>query len=74
MHKILWDFKIQMNHLIPARRPDLLVLIIIICHLVDLVVSVNHRVKIKKKQKDRQILEPCKTTKKKNEQKNKIET
>ena len=23
MHKILWYFEIQMDHLIPARRPDL---------------------------------------------------
>ena len=22
MHKILWDFEIEMAHLIPARRPD----------------------------------------------------
>ena len=22
MHKILWDFEIQMNHPIPAERPD----------------------------------------------------
>ena len=22
-HKLLWDFNIQMDHLIPARRPDL---------------------------------------------------
>ena len=22
MHKILWDFEVQTDHLIPARRPD----------------------------------------------------
>ena len=24
MHKLLWDFNIQTDHLIPARRPDLI--------------------------------------------------
>ena len=24
-HKLLWDFNIQMDHLIPARRPDLII-------------------------------------------------
>ena len=23
LHKLLWDFNIQTDHLIPARRPDL---------------------------------------------------
>ena len=26
MHKILWDFKMQTDHLIPARRPNLKVI------------------------------------------------
>ena len=26
MHKLLWDFNIQMDHLIPARRPDLIII------------------------------------------------
>ena len=25
-HKLLWDFNIQTGHLIPARRPDLIIL------------------------------------------------
>ena len=25
-HKLLWDFNIQMDHLIPARRPDLIII------------------------------------------------
>ena len=25
-HKILWDFEIQTDHLIPARRPDLVLI------------------------------------------------
>ena len=26
MHKILWDFKIQTDHLISTRRPDLVII------------------------------------------------
>ena len=26
MHKILWDFDIQTDHLISARRPDLIII------------------------------------------------
>ena len=26
MHKLLWDFNIQKDHLIPARRPDLIII------------------------------------------------
>ena len=25
-HKLLWDFKVQTDHLIPARRPDLIII------------------------------------------------
>ena len=25
-HKLLWDFNIQMDHLIPARKPDLIII------------------------------------------------
>ena len=25
-HKLLWDFKIQTDHLIPARKPDLIII------------------------------------------------
>ena len=46
-HKLLWDFDIQMDHLISARRPDL----IIInnkkkrtCRIVDFAVPDDHRV------------------------------
>ena len=26
IHKLLWDFDIQTDHLIPARRPDLIII------------------------------------------------
>ena len=50
-HKLLWDFDIQTDHLIMARRPDL----IIIkkkkkrtCKIVDFTVPADHRIKLKK--------------------------
>ena len=52
-HKILSDFDIQMDHYIPTRRPDL----VLInkkkrtCHLMDFAVPMDHRVK-KRKRKD----------------------
>ena len=26
MHKLLWDFNLQTDHLLPARRPDLIII------------------------------------------------
>ena len=54
MHKILLDFKIQMDPLFLTRRPNL----VLIkkkwkqkekrtCHLMNFVISLDHRVKIK---------------------------
>ena len=54
-HKLLWDFDIQKDHLISARRPDL----IIINNkkrtgkIVNFAVPANHRVKLKKKNKQK---------------------
>ena len=48
-HKLLWDFDIHTDHLIPARRPDL----IIInkkrrtCKVVDFAVLAKRRIKLK---------------------------
>ena len=57
-HKLLWDFNIQTGHLIPARRPDL----IIInnkkrtCKIVDFAVPADHRIKLKEcKKKDKYL-------------------
>ena len=65
-HKLLWDFNIQTDHLIPARRPDL----IIInkkkqkkkkkkkrtCKIVDFAVPADHRIKLKEcEKKDKYI-------------------
>ena len=52
-HKLLWDFNIQTDHLIPARRPDL----IIInknkgtFKIVDFAVPADHRIKQKECEK-----------------------
>ena len=54
-HKLLWHFDIHMDHLISARRPDL----IIInkkkkktnCKIVDFAVLADHRIKLKESEK-----------------------
>ena len=52
-HKLLWDFDIHTDHLISARRPDL----IIInknkrtCKFFDFAVATDHRIKLKKCEK-----------------------
>ena len=58
-HKILWDFEIQTDHLITARRPDL----VLInkkertCHSVDFAVPADHRVKLKEIEKKDKYLD-----------------
>ena len=53
LHKLLWDFNIQTDHLIRARRPDL----IIInkkkrtCKIVNFAVPADHRIKQKEYEK-----------------------
>ena len=48
-HKLLWDFNIQTDHLIPARRPDLIIINKrkIIYKIVDFAVPVDHRINLK---------------------------
>ncbi len=48
-HKLLWDFDIHTDHLISARRPDLIIINKKqrICKIVDFAVPVDHRVKPK---------------------------
>ena len=55
VHKILWNFKIQINHLIPTRIPDVVVINKKkrrICCLVDFAVPVDDLIKIKRTRKD----------------------
>ena len=53
-HKLLWDFDIQADHLISARRPDLLVINKKkkrTCKIVDFAVPDDHRIKLKESEK-----------------------
>ena len=70
-HKLLWDFNIQTDHLIPARRPDL----IIIkkkkkkkkkrtCKIVDFAVPADHRIKLKECEKKDKYLDLVRELKK----------
>ena len=49
MHKLLWDINIQIDHLIPARRKDLIIINkkMSTCKIVDFAVPADHRVKLK---------------------------
>ena len=58
-HKLLWGFDIQADHLISARRPNL----IIInkkkktCKIVDFAVPADHRIKLKECEKKDKYLD-----------------
>ena len=65
-HKHLWDIEIQTDHLISARRPD----VIIInkkerpCRIVNFAVPVEHRVKLKESEKRDEYLDLARELKK----------
>ena len=50
-HKLLWDFDIQMDPLISARRPDLILINKKkkkrICKIIDFAVLADHKIKLK---------------------------
>ena len=52
-HKLLWDFDIQTDHLISARRPDVIVINKNkrFSKIVDFAVPANHRIKLKECEK-----------------------
>ena len=58
-YKLLWDFEIQTDHFILARRPDLLIVKKKkkkekkkrTCKTVDFVVPADHRIKLKESEK-----------------------
>ena len=58
-HKLLWDFDIQTDHQIPARRPDLIIINKKkrICKIVDFAVPADHRINLKKCAKEDKYLE-----------------
>ena len=54
-HKILWNFEIQTDHLILARKPDLVINLKKrggICQIVDFVVLADHRLEIKENKRE----------------------
>ena len=54
-HKLLWDFNMQTDHLILARRPDLIIMKKKekkrTCIIVDFAVPADHRIKLKEWEK-----------------------
>ena len=65
-HKLLWDFNIQTDHLIPARRPDLIIINKkkSICKIVDFAVPRDHRLNLKKCEKKDKYLNLARELKK----------
>ena len=65
-HKLLWDFNIQTDHLIPARRPDLIIINKKkrICKIVDFAVPADHRIKQKECEKKDKYLDLARELKK----------
>ena len=58
-HKLLWDFNIQTDHLIPARRPDLKIINKKkrICRIVDFAVPADYRINLKESEKKDKYLD-----------------
>ena len=69
-NKLLWDFNIQTDHLIPARRPDLIIINKRkrICKIVDFVVLADHRINLKEGEKKDKYLDLAREFKKTVEQ------
>ena len=71
-HKLLWDFNIQTDHLIPARRPDLIIINkkkkkkkkSRICKIVDIAVPADHRINLKESEKKDKYLDLAREIKK----------
>ena len=71
-HKLLWDFNIQTDHLIPARRPDLIIINKKkkkekkkkICKIVDFAVPADHRIILKESEKKDKYLDLARELKK----------
>ena len=65
-HKLLWDFNIQTDHLILARRPDLIIINKRkrICKIVDFAVLADHRINLKESEKKDKYLDLARELKK----------
>ena len=56
IQKLLWDFEIQTDHLVSARRPDLVIINKTITYqIVDFNIPADHRVKLKSEKKDKYL-------------------
>ena len=66
-HKLLWDFNIQTDHLIPAGRPDLIIINKKkrVCKIVDFAVSADYRINLKESEKKDKYLDLARELKKK---------
>ena len=67
-HKLLWDFNIQTDHLIPARRPGLIIINNKkkkkICKIVDSAVPADHKINLKESEKKDKYLDLARELKK----------
>ena len=69
-HKLLWDFAIQMDHLISARIPDFIIINKKkkkkkkICQIVDFTIPADHRIKLKECEKRDKYLDLARELKK----------
>ena len=66
LQKLLWDFNIQTDHLILARRPDLIIINKKkrICKIVDFAVSADQRINLKESEKKDKYLNHARELKK----------
>ena len=65
-HKLLWDYNIQTDHLMPARWPDLIIINEKkrICKIVDFAVPADHRINLKESEKKDKYLDLARELKK----------
>ena len=66
-HKLLWDFDIHTDHLISAKRPDLIIINNKkrrICRIVDFAVPADHRINLKEREKKDKYLDLARELKK----------
>ena len=64
--KLLWDFNIKTDHLIPTRRPDLIIINKKkrICKIIDFAVPADHRINLKECTKKDKYLDLARELKK----------
>ncbi len=64
LHKLLWDFNIQTDHLIPVRRPDLIIINKKRICKTDFDVPADHRINLKESEKKDKYLDLARELKK----------